>query len=122
VRVTIQNGAVHGLSRAELEAIVPLFPSSWARRVSHIVLYQSRGSEVTASFYPQKNALGLFWPAPRGSVSKAVGLQELLVALSIVDERDELPARVSTSLRERHVAGVADLLSRCLPLLSENAA
>lgn len=121
MKVTIQNGAAHGLSRRDVEAAVALFPARWSRRVAQIVLYQAAVGRLEARFYPQGQALGLFWPAPPASASKTDGLMELLLALSIVDERGELPARLSPALRQRHLSSTAPLLARCRALVGENA-
>lgn len=120
MKVTIQNGAAHGLSRRDIEAIVPELPPSWAKHVKQIVLYQAKGSELTASYYPKEQIVGLFWPLPEGAISKAEGLRALLLALSVVDERGELPERLATSVRERHLLGVSELFSLCLALVNED--
>ena len=122
MKVTVQNGAAHGLSRREVEAIIPLFPPAWSTPVQQIVLYQGQGDDVSAAFYPEKHLLGLFWPVDVASVSKAAGLEELLVALSVVAERGELPARLSKSIRGRHAADVATIHANCLEAMARNAA
>ncbi len=121
MKVTVQNGAAHGLSRRELEAIVPLFPASWASRVQQIILYQGEGTVVKASFYPKQKTLGLFWPVPLEFASKAEGVQELLLALSVVAERGELPDRLSNAVRERHEAELEPLVRLCLMKVVSNA-
>jgi hypothetical protein len=122
MKVTVQNGAAHGLTRRDVEAIIPLLPASWARCVEQIVLYQGETPQLRASFYPKQKTLGLFWPVPSESASKEEGLQELLLALSIVAERGDLPDRVSPALRERHEAELAALGRRCLIKVVPNAA
>jgi hypothetical protein len=121
MKVTVQNGAAHGLSRRDVETIIPLVPASWSGGVRQIVLYQGDSSDLKAVFYPKKKLLGLFWPVPAESASKPDGVQELLVALSVVAERRELPERLSPALRERHVAEVADVLRRCLAKVAPDA-
>ncbi len=120
MKVTIQNGAAHGLSRRDIEAVVPELPASWAKHVKQIALCQARGSELTTSYYPKEQILGLFWPLPEGAISKAEGLRELLLALSVVDERGQLPERLATSVRQRHLLGVSELFSLCLALVNED--
>ena len=39
IKVTVQNGAHHGLSRAEASAIVNCFPAAWVKIVTDVVLY-----------------------------------------------------------------------------------
>jgi hypothetical protein len=116
MKVTVQNGAAHGLSRRDVEAIVPLFPASWANRVQQIVLYQGDTPVLRASFHPKQRTLGLFWPVPLQSASKEEGVQELLLALSVVAERGELPDRLSPAVRERHETELGPLVRRCLTI------
>ena len=122
MKVVVQNGAAHGLTRREVEAVIPLFPSGWSKSVEQITLYQGQSESVSAVFYPKKRALGLFWPADVASVSKAEGLRELLVSLSVASERGELPTRLSPSVRERHNAGIGELYEKCLEALFHDAA
>lgn len=121
MKVTVQNGAAHGLSRRDVETIVPLFPETWSAFVQQIVLYQAKGPNVSATFYPKAHLLGFFWPVNVESVSKAKGLEELLVAMSVAVERGELPENLSKSVRKRHAAEVAGVLANCLAALERNA-
>jgi hypothetical protein len=114
MKVTVQNGAAHGLSRRDVEAMIPLFPMSWSSCVQQIVLYQGDTPALKSAFYPKKKLLGFFWPVPVEAASKSEGVQELLVALSVVAERGELPDRLSPAARDRHMENVADVLRRCL--------
>lgn len=122
MKVTVQNGATHGLSRRDVESIIPLFPRAWLVAVQQIVLYQGKGKDVSALYYPEKRLLGLFWPVDATNVSKAAGLEELLVALSVVADRGELPARLSKSIRKRHAGDVATIHASCLEAMASNAA
>jgi hypothetical protein len=122
MKVTVQNGAAHGLCRRDVEAIIPLLPAPWSNRVEQVVLYQGDTPILKSSFHPKEKLLGLFWPVPVESASKAQGLEELLLALSVVGERGELPARLSPAVRERHLAEVSDLLRRCLAQVTPDAA
>lgn len=122
MKVTVQNGAAHGLSRRNVESIIPLFPRAGLTPVQQIVLYQGRGKNVSALYYPEARLLGLFWPVDAASVSKAAGLEELLVALSVVAERGKLPTHLSKAIRERHAGDVATLHARCLEAMARNTA
>jgi hypothetical protein len=122
MKVTVQNGAAHGLSRRDVETIIPLFPEAWSNLVQQIVLYQAKGPNVSAAFYPKAHTLGFFWPADVESISKARGLEELLVALSVAAERGELPGNLAKSIRARHTAGIGGVLANCLAALERNAA
>jgi hypothetical protein len=115
VRVTIQNGATHGLSRDDVERLVPLFPSAWSRLVKSIVLYQSSETGFSVSFYPKEGIIGLFWPPQSlGHPSKSEAIEDFLVAMAIVAERGVLPERISKSLRSRTLDEIADVSELCL--------
>lgn len=123
MKVTVQNGAAHGLTRGEVEAMVRVFPAAWSRLVKSIVLYQGGEVEIDVSFHPKERIVGLHWPS--SSVvpsSKANAIEKLLVALAIVAERGELPARMSSSLRARILEQVAEVHRKCLAIVTENAA
>ncbi|MDB5967474.1 MAG: hypothetical protein JWQ72_3974 [Polaromonas sp.] len=122
MKVTIQNGAAHGLSRRDVETIVPLFPETWSAVVQQIVLYQAKGPNVNAKFFPKAQLLGFFWPVDVESVSEANGLEELLVALSVAAETGEIPEKLSKSARDRHAAEVAGVLANCLTALERKSA
>ena len=123
MKVTVQNGAAHGLSRGEVEAMVRVFPAAWSHLVKSIVLYQGGEVEIDVSFHPKEKVVGLYWPS--SSVvpsSKAKAIEKLLVALAVVAERGELPARMSTSLRGRILEQVAEVHQKCLDMVAKNAA
>jgi hypothetical protein len=121
MKVTIQTGSVHGLTRSEVEAMIPLFPQSWKRVVKQIVLYQGNENALKAKFYPKEQLLGLFWPSPAGTATKSDGVEELLLSLAVAEERGELPERLSKAQRERHLAEVAEIRDRCLQIVTNNA-
>jgi len=121
MKVVVQNGATHGLSRREIESIVPLLPVSWSRCVKRIVLCQGQTANVEISFHPKEHVLGLYWPVPVDAASKVEGLRELLLALSLAAERGEVPARISAAVRAQHLASSEDLLKRCLSQVVPNA-
>ena len=121
MKVTVQNGAAHGLSRRDLEAIIPLFPASWARGVTQVALYQGSEAEVRTTFYPKAQLLGLFWPALDSRATKEQAVTELLLALSVIEERGELPAQLAASLRKRHLHALDGLRALCDEAMKKNA-
>jgi hypothetical protein len=123
VKVTVQNGATHGLSRVDVERVVQLIPVGWSRLVKSIVLYQGTETGVAVRFYPKEGIIGLFWPAKTAEQpSKSEAVEDLLVALAIVSEQGDLPRRTSASLRARTVSEIADVIELCVMALTENGA
>lgn len=118
MKVTVQNGATHGLSRKEAEAMLPLFPTDWSRLVKSIVLYQGTGAAMEANYYPKESILGLFWPATNAaSPSKTEAIEELLLALAVINERGELPVRLSSSQRSHVLEVISTVRDKCLAMV-----
>ena len=121
MKVTIQNGATHELSRKEVEAMIQVFPTAWSRLVKSIVLYQG-DADIDASFHPKEQIVGLYWPSESVAHSKAKASEALLVALAVIAERGELPARISPSLRSRLLEQASEVQQKCLSIVAHNAA
>lgn len=122
MKVTVQNGAAHVLSRSDVEAIIPLFPAAWSDFVGQIVLYQNVTGEPTATYFPGQRLIGLHWPRPKEAASKEDGVRELLLAISVSVERGEFPPNLTKSMRRRHLEAVEELRALCMLVLAENAA
>lgn len=114
MRVTVQNGAKHGLSRSEAEMIVRVLPPSLSSVAKSLVLYGTTDSEIKVTYHPKEQVIGLYWPSERNPVpSKSRAVEELLIALSIIAESGNLPERVSHSLRSRHLENMSALNKKC---------
>jgi hypothetical protein len=111
MKVTVQNGSRHGLSRREIEAMISAFPESWLRAVKQIVLYE--GAELTTAFYPKAQTLGLFWPMPPAAATKLDGIRELLVALATIADKGTLPEKITRAQREQQLAQLEKVLALC---------
>lgn len=122
MKVTVQNGANHGLSRANVEAMLRHFPWTWSRTVDAIVLYQHQQPDLLCQYYEKERILGLFWPsAEREHPTKVEAVEEMLVALSAIAERGSLPTRLSASLRQQYLDDVASVRAKCLEVIGEDA-
>jgi hypothetical protein len=123
MRVTVQNAANHGFSRAELEAILQHVPKAWSRNVESVVLYSHRDPSFGCTYYPKERVLGLFWPSEQQpqQPSKVEATEELLLALSVIAERGSLPARLSASLREAHLGAIGAIRDSCLKEIGQHA-
>jgi len=123
MKIIVQNGATHTLSRKQAEAIVALFPAPWIKSVDSLTFYQGNGESLHVEHYPRARAVGLFWPSslyPQPTAAEAT--QELLIALAIATERGNLPPKVSKSMRVRAEQSVATLLTQCTEVLQQNDA
>jgi hypothetical protein len=123
IRVTVQNGANHGLSRDEVESMLAIVPSSWGQNVTLVALNGHQEPNVRCTYHPKEKVLGLFWPqgVQREPPSKAKAVEQLLLALSVISERGELPDRISTSMRQEHLGAIGDVRSKCLAAIGAHA-
>jgi hypothetical protein len=123
MKVTIQNGSIHGVARAELEAIVPLFPEQWSRVIDYIVLYQSAEPTLRVSYHAKERIAGFHWSTSADVLpSKVEAVTELLVSLALISERVEMPRKVGKALRARLLAETSPLLVKCIERLAQNDA
>ena len=122
MKVTVQNGANHGLSRAEVEAMLHHLPGSWNRSVDAIVLYEHQEPEFRCRYYEKEKKLGLFWPSnDHNQPTKSKAVDEMLIALSAIANRGSLPDRLSASLRSQYLADAATVRAKCLKVVGEDA-
>jgi hypothetical protein len=123
IRVTVQNAANHGLSRREVATMLRHVPSSWARFVESVALYEHAEPAFRCTYFGKEKVLGLFWPnAEHGEQpTKAQAAEAMLIALSVVAERGALPERLSPSLREEHLNATAALRKKCLAEIGQHA-
>jgi hypothetical protein len=118
MKVVVQNGARHALSRRDVEAMIPTFPPDWERQVASIVLYQTNEDHPFASYHPKEKILGLHWPASSSSrLSKSVAIEELCVALAAVAEMGHLPPRLSGQRRADYSEQTLDVQRHCMKLV-----
>src|SRR5688572_15425025 len=96
MRVTVQNGSLHGVTRGELEAMLPLFPSHWGEAVRSITLCQGTEQTVLVGYHAKEQVVAFHWPTPATSnLTKRDGLAELLVSLAVIAERRAVPRKMS---------------------------
>lgn len=114
-RVTVQNGANHGLSRRETERLLRHIPASWCRDVTTVAISEHAEPAFSCAYFAKEKTLGVFWPSARYlQPTKVEAAEAVLVAISIVAERGELPKRIGSSLHSDHRKRTADLLRKYL--------
>ena len=87
MRVVVQNGANHFLSRREAEAVVESLPTGWTAAVDQLVL--ARGQRIEAKLYGKKRLLYLFSPpGPSTPCAKRLAVEVLLESLSALANED----------------------------------
>jgi len=61
MKVVVQNGANHCLSRRDAEAVVRRLPAAWSSNVRQVLL--AAGNTLSTSFHPKEGVLCLYCPA-----------------------------------------------------------
>ena len=110
MKLVVQNGCRHILSRKDVESALLMLPPGWGTRVQKVVLYQGQESRVYVTFYAKEGALGLFCPEEHAGLNKAAALEELFLAFACIKDRGDLPERISESARESYRAEAQEAL------------
>ena len=122
MKIVIQNGCDHALSRREVESMVPLFPGRWHSDVHSIVLYQGEDKEITTKYFEKEQILGLFSPKNFNSIlAKQKAVEELLIGLEAIAKFGHLSKIHNKSTRQDLVDGTNDIREHCFELLKSNA-
>ena len=114
MKVVVQNGVRHALSRQDAEAMVQLFPSSWGKAVKSITLYQTNEGRVSVGYHSKEKAIGLYWPREANQLhSKSSAIDELLIAMAAVVDKGDLPDKLSESRRTKYLNDTVEIRERC---------
>lgn len=81
MKVVVQNGAKHCLSRKDAESMVRLFPSSWSSIVTQVML--AAGDSLTTSFHRKERVICLYSPpSPPAERDKAKAASVLVRSIA----------------------------------------
>lgn len=98
MKVVVQNGARHWLSRRDAEAVIAQLPESWSNDVRRVALV--RGEDVSTYFHSQSRSLSLYSPSYEESeVDKPAAVSFLLHGLANAIGRT-LPDGLESRCRE----------------------
>lgn len=115
MKLTIQNGCVHALTRKEMESILPLFPARWNKGVDAIVFYQGKKANIYTEYYKKERILGLFWPkTTQPETDKIKAVEELIVGLECVAENASPSIKMSESERNHFIEKTSSIFEKCL--------
>lgn len=99
MKVTVQNGANHALSRAIVERSLADIPSAWEDEVDEVLIRAETAKEPQVRFHHKKRSLEVCGPVGNGVEAC---LEQMLTALSIISARGNLPRRLGSALRADH--------------------
>lgn len=110
MKVTIQNGSNHGLSRAIVEKALIDIPRAWEQRVSEVVICATTSETPVVRFHRKERALSV--EGPCGTASPVDALTEMLIVLSLISERGDLPSHVTNTARAEHLGAANAVLTK----------
>jgi len=105
MKVVVQNGANHALTRGVVEELVQHMPQTWKAALEQIVILASCGAKPTVAFHSKSKSLEICGPEDRKLLPQFVS--ELLISCSIIAEDGDMPGKISPSLRRHHAAVVS---------------
>lgn len=96
MKVVVQNGAEHPLSRKDVEAFVRNLPYRYRKLAGQLVLCKGELGAAMVIYHEKRGSLDLFCGR---DVPAAVALEELGVALVAISETGDVPDKITASRR-----------------------
>ncbi|GAC1375048.1 MAG: hypothetical protein NVSMB40_12640 [Aquirhabdus sp.] len=117
MKIVVQNGTQHCLSRQEIEAMVLLFPAPWSSNVKVILLGTKNETGITINFHPKEQCLYLACSSKGTLPSKIDAIEELLIALVTIEETGFLPKKISSAIKSHALEITSELAQSCIKLV-----
>ncbi len=118
MKVVVQNGCDHALTRKEVEAMIPLFPTGWKNKAISIVLYQ--GDAIESIYHEKENIFGLFCPKNNKNIeSKEKVVEELLLGLACISDKNKPPNHLNRSERNYYLDKTMELKAKCFGVIAK---
>lgn len=109
MKLIVQDGS--SLSRSQLQAVVASLPERLSRPIGTVLVCASWEPSLRVTYHPKGRVLALHVPAHEHEPSPTASVvREFLVALAVVAERGDLPARLSRSVRAQAVQAGSTIL------------
>ena len=113
MKVTVQNGSQHPVSRNEMEAIVQEIPTDLLKGIASVCMYKSDSGEPYVEFYEKEQILGFFGHASTSTVAcKLEALEMLAFALIFLRDTNSIPSRISKAKRSSVQGEVSALVDK----------
>jgi hypothetical protein len=110
MKIIIQNGGNHALSRAVIERVLAECPSSWRSAVADLAICADTSDVPHVTYHGNQQSLSV--KGPRNPTGLSAVLAEVLTSLSIIAERSELPSRLGAHARAEHAAAANVVLQK----------
>jgi hypothetical protein len=110
MKLVVQDGS--SLSRRQLQAVVASLPERLSKHIGTVLVCASREPSLRVTHHLKERTLALHVPAHEPAPAPAVSVvREFLVALAVVAERGDLPARLSRSVRAQAVQDTSKIFA-----------
>lgn len=103
MKIVVQNGSRHCLSRKDVEAVLGCLPESWGFSISRVIL--AKGDELKTTFHAKERVLALYCPwEPEGQRDRTAAIAILVTGLAQA-ARSEFPDELIALCQEAVAAG-----------------
>ncbi|ACM19344.1 hypothetical protein Geob_0982 [Geotalea daltonii FRC-32] len=121
MKLVIQNGCRHTLTRKEFEPILVLFPPKWNNGVNTITFYKSENLELGTRYFEKEKVLGVFWPKESEDIHERLkAISEILISLDCISENRVLC--LDKSNLEYFLDRTASIREDCYRMLADKRA
>ena len=109
MKVVIQNGSNHPLSRSDAESLFSGMSDSWSNIISNVTLYRSENEEIYSYYYNKSKVLGIF--SPETSKKEDV-INIIYIALGCLKCIGDIPKKIPASKRKDYMEiGMQEVMS-----------
>jgi hypothetical protein len=113
MKVVVQNGSQHPITRKEMEDIIQVIPSSLTKGISSICLYHSESGDPDTTFFDKSKTLGFYGHANVSTLdNKIEALEELAFSLILLRDTGHIPFKLSKNKRSQLSPEVDMLLDK----------
>ena len=100
MRVVIQNGANHSMTRYVVQRAIQMMPKRSERFVSSITVLAEQTDAPIVMFHSKERSFAV--SGPKNHADLPVFLEEVLISLSVIFELGKLPDSVKSSILAEH--------------------
>lgn len=113
MKLVIQNGCRHTLTRKEFEPMLALLAPSWSKRVNTIAFYSGVEPCLRTQYFEKEKVLGLFWSKELSDTNeKRLAIREIITSLECISKNCDLSTSKNMMTDES-----TSILEACLRLL-----
>ena len=109
MKIVVQNGVEHILSRKDVESILRFVPKGLANKLNQIVLCQGEKDSLYATYHDKEGIVGFYCPMEHSNLTKGEALDSLMSTLLCINERGSLPQKLSVTAQQDYLANAQSI-------------